>query len=152
MDFKTFFENNNEIYYHGSDNVFNRFSSKILRRTDNGYYGYGFYFSPNIDTARMYGSNLYKCKLNFQKPLVWNESFDSLWEKYDCIQGDANPGNSSEMAKKLTQSIVSDGYDSVIVKDYEKTKILEVCVFDSSIITLVSRVLASHLVDADEYT
>jgi hypothetical protein len=151
MNFKIFFESNSEFYYHGSDNVFNSFSSKILRRTDYGYYGYGFYFSPSIETARMYGPNLYKCKLDFKSPLEWNKSVDSLWEKYDCIDGDRNPGNSPEMAKKLTDSIISDGYDSVIVNNYENSNTLEVCVYNSNAITIVSKQLVSHLVDYDEY-
>jgi hypothetical protein len=152
MNFKLFFESSSEIYYHGSDNVFNSFSSKIMRRTDYGYYGYGFYFSPNPDTARNYGPNLYKCRLDFKNPLKWNESVDSLWEKYDCIDGEKNAGNSADLAKKLTQLITSEGYDSIIVYNYDKTNILEVCVYDPSSIQIVSKQMASHLVDLDEYT
>lgn len=152
MTFKLFFENNSQFYYHGSDNVFNIFSSKILRRTDNGYYGYGFYFSPSIETARMYGANLYKCKLDFKNPLKWNDSVDSLWEKYGCIENGKSPSNSVEMAKKLTQSITSEGYDSIIVNNYENSQTMEVCVYDPKLITMVSRQLVSHLVDLDEYT
>jgi hypothetical protein len=151
MNFKLFFENNNTEYYHGSDNVFNSFSSKIIRRTDYGYYGYGFYFSPNPETARMYGPNLYKCELSFKNPLYWNESVDSLWEKYDCIEGNKNAGNSAEMAKKLTQSITSEGYDSIIVNNYENSQTMEVCVYDPKLIKIKSRQLASHLIDMDEY-
>jgi hypothetical protein len=152
MNFKLFFENSsNNIYYHGSDNVFDRFSSKIMRRTDNGYYGYGFYFSPNIQTARNYGPNIYKCELNFKNPLVWKDSVDSLWEKYECIDRDKNPSNSSDMAKKLTSSILSEGYDSVIVNNYQGSNVLEVCVFDSSIIKIISKQIVSNHINSDEY-
>jgi hypothetical protein len=153
MNFKLFFENlNSQIYYHGSDNVFNKFSSKIIKRTDYGYYGYGFYFSPNPKTARMYGPNLYKCELNFKNPLIWKESVDSLWEKYDCIENKNNPGNSSEMAKKLTQSILSEGYDSIIVNSIEHENTMEVCVYDTSLIKILSKQIISHQIDLDEYT
>lgn len=153
MNFKLFFENSNSnVFYHGSFRIFNNFSSRFPESNDFGYYGFGFYFTPNEKTARSYGPNLYKCQLNLDNPFVWNGSPESLWEKFDVIDGNDSPKNSKQFSKLLTQKLQQEGYNSIIVKSMDNSKILEICVFDNKDVKILSKQISSDLIDDDMYS
>ena len=139
------------IVYHGSFRVFNNFSSRFPESNDFGYYGFGFYFTPSEKKARAYGINLYKCKLNLGKPLVWNGSPESLWEKFDLIENNDSPKKSKQFSKFLTEKLQQEGYNSIIVKSMDNSKILEVCVFDNKDIEIISKQISSDLIEDDMY-
>ena len=72
-------DENNEplVVYHGSNNRFNKFNLKNFGRTDNGYFGIGFYFTPQLDYAEYYGKSnpkkkqiILECFLNIRNPTI----------------------------------------------------------------------------------
>ena len=46
--------------YHGSESVFKEFDPSMIGKRDKGFYGKGFYFTPNKREAELYGSNIGK--------------------------------------------------------------------------------------------
>jgi hypothetical protein len=152
LNFKLFFEQATyDVYYHGSPQIFNNFSSKAKIANDYGCYGYGFYFTQNEKTARIYGPNIYKCKLNLSNPLIWTESKESLWDHYDVIENNEDPENSKNKAQLLTSNIKKEGYNCIIVKTKEDN-ILEICMFYPNDIEIISKQIASNFMDSDEYS
>jgi hypothetical protein len=69
------------VVYHGTTNHFNKFDiNKIGHGSGNhGHYGYGFYFTDEINEARTYGSVIKKCFLNLRNPFLdTNDNFELL--------------------------------------------------------------------------
>lgn len=152
MKFKLFFENSNsDVFYHGSFRIFNNFSSRFPESNDYGYYGFGFYFTPNEKTARQYGPNLYKCQLNLTNSFVWSGSPEALWEKYEVVDGYDSPKTSKGLAKLLTQKLQQEGFNSIAIKSMSNDKILEICVFDNKDIKIISKQIASDMIDDEDY-
>jgi hypothetical protein len=61
--------------YHGTRFRFNRFDMAHFGNTDDGFYGRGFYFSPDKDTAAEYGPRIVEVMLNVRNPfkmVYWN--------------------------------------------------------------------------------
>lgn len=58
-----------DIQYHGAKGnaKFNVFDSKLIGQTDQGWAGRGYYFTPSIDYAKMYGSEPRAFYINAQK-------------------------------------------------------------------------------------
>ena len=44
------------VVYHGTNNEFYEFDLTYFGKTDEGFYGKGFYFTPNLETAEVYAS------------------------------------------------------------------------------------------------
>lgn len=148
---KVLLENTSQKYvlYHGTYGTYNKFSfHPTSKNTDFGYYGYGFYFTPNEKTARIYGPNLYKCEVELSNPLIWEGSKEALWEKYG-LEENENPEKNKSDSIKLTKSIVNAGYDSVLVKTAGTSNILEVCVFNPEKIKIISKQIVSNYMDFD---
>lgn len=55
--------------YHGTNTYFNIFSMNYFGKTDDGYYGKGFYFTPDKSEAQDYGKNILNVYLNLHNPL-----------------------------------------------------------------------------------
>jgi len=51
------FDTDNPLY-HGSENIFKEFDPSMIGKRDEGFYGKGFYFTPNKKEAEMYGPNV----------------------------------------------------------------------------------------------
>lgn len=56
------------VVYHGTPNKFSEFNKHYSRRTDDGYFGDGFYFSPDPQEAKEYGNNIVNAYLKIEKP------------------------------------------------------------------------------------
>jgi len=54
--------------YHGTYGHFKRFDASYMGRTDEGFYGRGFYFTTDITDARDYGDHVIECHLNIENP------------------------------------------------------------------------------------
>jgi hypothetical protein len=55
---------NKDIWYHGTNNNFNVFDLSNFGKTDEGWWGIGVYFHSDIETAKIYGSNIIQVNLN----------------------------------------------------------------------------------------
>lgn len=68
------------VMYHGTDTRFEKFSRSAGGRTDDGYYGKGFYFSPSREEASEYGHHVIEAYLRVENPfwLRVNGSMDSI--------------------------------------------------------------------------
>jgi hypothetical protein len=66
--------------YHGTNTRFEKFERSAQGRTDDGFYGKGFYFSPSKEEAKEYGSHVIEAYLRVENPfwLRTNSSSDSI--------------------------------------------------------------------------
>lgn len=62
-------------FYHGSSKPISKFTDEFVGR-GNDQYGAGIYFTDNIETAKGYGDNLYKCRLDIDNPLTSKTPID----------------------------------------------------------------------------
>lgn len=54
--------------YHGTYGSFKRFDAAYMGRTDEGFYGRGFYFTADKEYALEYGNRAMECNLDIQSP------------------------------------------------------------------------------------
>jgi len=59
---------NKIIAYHGTNNEFVKFDMIHRGQTDDGFYGSGFYFTPDREYAGEYGNKILKCELTVNNP------------------------------------------------------------------------------------
>lgn len=105
--------------YHGTNSVFNTFDKRKIGSNDYGYYGKGFYFTPDKYLAEAfytnYGDdgtpNVITTFLNVENPYIVKEGFKGF-------QDDT-----------MTENIKKKGYDGVIV-EYDDGEIKEIVVFE----------------------
>jgi len=127
------------ILYHGSYDQIEQFKIPHSPRNDWGYYGLGFYLTPNPRLAKYYGPNIHKCEVTLQNPLIWSKGRYKLYEKY--------PNNyeigSKKWASEITKSVKDDGYDGVIViasgSGMGLNRIQEVCVYQPESILVIDK-------------
>jgi hypothetical protein len=106
---------------HGTNRDFKDFDEKqIGTHIDEGVFGKGFYFTNKEDTAKMYGKNIHKVKLNLKNPLHLdyttkesrNEVMRMINEDFD-LSFDKNKGFSNP--EKASHVLQNKGYDGVII-------------------------------------
>lgn len=112
------------VVYHGGSDGIKEFSELKIGRRDSGYYGYGFYFTPDKSSATVYagglrdyipaGKTIYPVFIALQNPIVM---------KF----GERVKTTMMETPKKWTDEQIKNGYDGTIV--YDGDKIIEVVVF-----------------------
>ena len=102
--------------YHGTDDSFTVFDKKkIGTKTDYGWFGRGFYFHIDADTAKIYGKNNMGAYLKIDKLLDLNtetrddEGFD---DAMDRLMGTKHKDNESR-SKDFTKWLIENGYDGV---------------------------------------
>lgn len=54
--------------YHGTDSRFKKFDASYIGKTDEGFYGRGFYFTPDKEEASEYGPIIIETNLIIKKP------------------------------------------------------------------------------------
>lgn len=98
--------------YHGTDM---RGLTELLPDLDVRGLEFGIYLTPNRRYARTYGSCIYTCYIDVQRPLY-------IESKFDLTGGESA---AKLMTKQHVDSVIRDGYDSLVVTDEQ-----EVVVFD----------------------
>lgn len=116
-------------FYHGTNNKFGSFKNDFITT---GSHGAGFYFAQNADVAKRYGNILLIAYLKIDNPLILSglNSEQDLREKYP----------NADTENKLTQNMIRDGYDGVIVFGNSKKSgkyIKEVVVFNPNQIDII---------------
>jgi hypothetical protein len=140
----------NQIWYHGTDANFDKFDLNFFGRTDEGWYGKGIYFHSDEDTAKIYGKNLIKVKLNYEKPpLVLplenpNEYLYDTLEKYneDMIYLPKEYKSFSimkiirEIGKEKFSNFIKQFHDAMIINYVQGTS--QAVVFNPNIIEIIN--------------
>lgn len=112
------------VVYHGGSDGIREFSELKIGKRDSGYYGYGFYFTPEKNSAIVYagglrdyipsGKTIYQLFISLQNPIIME--FGSHVKK-----------PLEETPKNWTDVQIKNGHDGTIV--YSDNKIVEVVVF-----------------------
>lgn len=139
---------NNEIWYHGTDADFDKFDLKFFGKTDEGWYGKGVYFHSDKDTAEVYGKNIIKARLDYQKPPLIlplekpNEYLYNILEKYD--DGELNLPEEFKsfsvmkiirlIGKETFSNFIKQFYDAMIINYEQGTS--QAVVFNPEIIKI----------------
>lgn len=132
---------NEDIAYHGSDVDFDVFDIKYVgKKTDDGIWGSGFYFTNHKATAQAYGKNLYKVDLNIRNPLDLTKfkTTEELAEYLDVSETILSKRNRAigcrlPYSRTFSSAVKEKGHDSVLVQDGEHK---EIVVFDSKLISM----------------
>lgn len=67
------------VTYHGSQEVFSEFDlAEVGKNKDSGFLGTGFYFTPELDLAKKYGTHIYKTFLRINHLQVFEESHGNV--------------------------------------------------------------------------
>lgn len=129
-------------WYHGTNSKFDTFDMSYFGKTDQGWWGEGIYFHSDIDTAKAYGREVKKVRLNFKSPIILpvNNSNTYLYNILKNINPSIDTNLEDESAMNMIRSIgskkfsdmVKEKYDSIVIKYAQGT--IEVVVLDYSII------------------
>lgn len=85
-------ENGNVLpNFHYSDSKFTAFNPNKIGVNDPGFYGRGFYFTPNRNYASTYGENEYKVYINSKNPFKTNNSEDRSLAAFSFNRTDGSP-------------------------------------------------------------
>lgn len=64
--------------YHASNVIFEKFDSKYITLNNGDLYGYGFYFSNNLEYVKKFGKYIYTCEVEFENPIDLRKSKSEL--------------------------------------------------------------------------
>jgi len=97
-----------KVFYHGSGESFDEFDPLKMGKTDEGWFGKGFYFSPNPEIANQYAAgrspNVQQVYLRAKNPYDWRKN-----------EGVGMRLGTPEERYAKTREIMSKGYDAVDV-------------------------------------
>lgn len=92
--------------YHGTGTVFDEFSLDAAGKTDEGWFGKGFYFSPQPDVAVQYVQyptpNILAVYVSMKNPADWKATYGK------SLRG-------RREADEMRQRLIADGYDGAII-------------------------------------
>ena len=115
-----------KVFYHGTDREFDAFSTDAIGRSTGelGWYGKGFYFTPDYLQARHYGSKVLEVYLNIRHPFYMDS--DNL-RKYKGELGltdkDLDGTDPARFLKdnrrslRISNLLVKEGYDGIVYSE-----------------------------------
>lgn len=112
------------VVFHGTADDVSKFSKESIGKRERGWYGDGFYFTPNQTMASDYASTSRKSN-NANSPNVI-PAYVSLKNPFEMYSSRNELNLLSERQKRYIKS----EYDGVIVRDSETGEILEVVAFE----------------------
>jgi hypothetical protein len=145
------------VVYHGTNQAIDSFDPAKIGSRDAGFFGSGFYFTPNEDEALDYADSAVEDSgtgeaqaiplvVSLQNPFVWDMSDESSAATRQAlaamgIQRDSVRGNSASLGnakerETFNRAVRAAGHDGVIVRDEDG--ILEVVAFEPEQIKSVS--------------
>lgn len=135
-------EDNNDLYYHGSNNRFNEFSLKnntTYREIDLPTW----HFTKDINYAKTYGKYLYTVNLDIKKTFnTENESHYNLYINYLKEQGYSNDKIENIIEEQFYRNLpywtneeayycaAINGFDSILIQEELEDEVLSIAVFD----------------------
>lgn len=128
------------VVYHGTAADFEAFDPKRLGARDAGFFGRGFYFAPDEDTAQGYAdsaaeddglpienSAVIPGYVALQNPFVWDMADDgaastraalaSFGIKRESVRGDSSALGTDKERTAFNKVVREEGYDGVVVVD-----------------------------------
>ncbi len=125
--------------YHGTNTEFTRFDSSLLGSRDAGFYGKGFYFTPDPEIAEEYAdtavedaggeARVIETYLSLQNPFIWSfegegaestrKALAEMGIRRESTRGDSNALGNADERRAFNKVIRAQGYDGVIVCDDE---------------------------------
>ena len=128
------------VVYHGAAEDFTAFDAGKIGLRDPGFFGAGFYFSPDEEVAQSYAdsaaedsdldigdSAVIPAYVSLQNPFIWDSSpagapatRSALAEfgiKRDSVRGDSNALGNSKEREAFNRKVRDAGYDGVVVRD-----------------------------------
>lgn len=97
-------DSNPIIFFHGTSNIFDTFTTK--RR---GAFGIGYYFTTDLKEAKGYGNKIMKVYLNIQNPASTKDVQDIMTNIPDVRYLD-----DIELANKTTNKLIENGFDGLL--------------------------------------
>lgn len=139
------------VVYHGTNADFTEFDASRLGSRDAGFYGAGFYFTPDQVDAEAYAdtavedsgegeSTVFETYVSLQNPFIWDMSYDGegadatraalaeMGIKRESTRGDSNALGNPDERRKFNKAIQDLGHDGVIVRDEDGIR--EIVAFD----------------------
>lgn len=137
--------------YHGSNSKIKEFMKSKIGARDPGFFGSGFYFTPDRNVAMDYAesamdadrsgvANVTEAFLRLKNPFVWDMSdegaegtrkaLSEIGIKRYSVRGDSASLANNEERKRFNNELRKRGNDGVIVRDEDGIR--EVVVFDPS--------------------
>lgn len=128
------------VVYHGAAEDFTAFDAGKIGLRDPGFFGAGFYFSPDEEVAQSYAdsaaedsdldigdSAVIPAYVSLQNPFIWDSSpagapatRSALAEfgiKRDSVRGDSNALGNSKEREAFNRKVRDAGHDGVVVRD-----------------------------------
>lgn len=72
----------NTIYYHGTNNTFDKFKYTDKSGVAGDFYGKGIYVTDNLEYAREFGKNILKCKVTATKPFDILKAREGMFDEF----------------------------------------------------------------------
>lgn len=121
--------------YHGTDEEFDTFSQDYFNTKEpkGDYIGEGFFFTSDYDTAKKYGKNVIKAKLNIENPLMieteqdaedLRNSFGGLMEYFKIMKEDPSAIR-IELEKRGYDGLIDNLYNQYAVFSPEQIKVIK---------------------------
>ena len=121
--------------YHGTDEEFDTFSQDYFNTKEpkGDYIGEGFFFTSDYDTAKKYGQNVIKAKLNIENPLMieteqdaedLRNSFGGLMDYFKIMKEDPSAIR-IELEKRGYDGLIDNLYNQYAVFSPEQIKVIK---------------------------
>lgn len=139
---------NKDIWYHGTNNSFNDFDLSKFGETDDGWWGIGVYCHSDVETAKIYGSNIMQVNFNTRDILNLPSDYSGkflfntliglgfvlplVYEDYSVMKIIKNIG------KEQFTDFIKNHYDVMIINYVQGTK--EAIVFNLNVINLKNKI------------
>jgi hypothetical protein len=129
------------VVYHGAAKGFTQFNPKKIGARDPGFFGAGFYFTPDEEAAWSYASSASEADrtdegkakvipafISLQKPFIWDmeagdgakatrQALQGMGIERSSVRGDSSALSTQNERRKFNDGMRVGGHDGVIVRD-----------------------------------
>ncbi len=115
-----------KVFYHGTDREFDAFSTDAIGRSTGelGWYGKGFYFTPDYLQARHYGSKVLEVYLNIRHPFYMDsDNLRKYKDELGLTDRDLDGTDPARFLKdnrrslRISNLLIKDGYDGIVYSE-----------------------------------
>jgi len=104
--YQLFESDTSQVWYHGTDSKFDKFD---MSKTKSGPSAFGLWFTDDPELAKIFGQNIFKCKLSYTNPKI------ITMDEWDEIRGEH--AKDTGFFRTWKTKLLSNGYDSLFVKE-----------------------------------
>ena len=115
-----------KVFYHGTDREFDAFSTDAIGCSTGelGWYGKGFYFTPDYLQARHYGSKVLEVYLNIRHPFYMDsDNLRKYKDELGLTDRDLDGTDPARFLKdnrrslRISNLLIKDGYDGIVYSE-----------------------------------